>query len=736
MVLFGTTIALLTPWTENYGAGSIHYLNSVAIGKENPTGSLDVFGHTELDNVNISGVATITTLGISGNVDIDGHTTLDNVSISGVTTIFNTTDNVLGDSNTGAFQIDGGLGVDKNVTVNGNLDVQGYSNFVGVVTFRGGTINLGDANTDDINIGGEFVSDLIPDATNLYSLGTLTKQWKDLYIDGTADVDALTVSGVSTFTGNIDANGDLDVDGHTELDNVNIAGVSTFLSSLDINADVDIDGHTELDNVSISGVTTFFSPLDINADVDIDGHTELDNVNIAGVTTFQSNAFFGDADYIQMGDSQDLKIGHVGSYSVILDQGAGNLSIGGDGFVDIMNTALDEYKARFTTNGSVELYFDNVNKFETTGYGATVFGTLQSQQLNVSGVSTFTGDADFNGHIDVDGHTELDNVNISGIVTTFDLDVDGQTQLDHLNVAGVSTYVGDADFNGHIDVDGHTELDNVNISGIVTTFDLDVDGHTNLDNVSVSGVTTTSGLLDINAGGRADTFIVEDLTDNRVVISGTGGELEDDANLTFDGSTLAVGVGLDVDGHTELDNLAVSGVSTFTGAIDANGDLDVDGHTELDNLNVSGVSTFVGVGTFSSDLFVAGDLNVIGNVVYTQASATNLIITGVSTFSGQIDANGDLDVDGHTNLDNVDIAGVTTTSGLLDINAGGQANTFKVEDLTDNRLVIAGTGGELEDDANLTFNGSILAVGADLDVDGHTNSVSYTHLTLPTNREV
>ena len=31
---------------------------------------------------------------------------------------------------------------------------------------------------------------------------------------------------------------------------------------------------------------------------------------------------------------------------------------------------------------------------------------------------------------------------------------------------------------------------------------------------------------------------------------------------------------LDVDGHTELDNLNVSGVSTFTGAIDANGDLE------------------------------------------------------------------------------------------------------------------------------------------------------------------
>ena len=30
---------------------------------------------------------------------------------------------------------------------------------------------------------------------------------------------------------------------------------------------------------------------------------------------------------------------------------------------------------------------------------------------------------------------------------------------------------------------------------------------------------------------------------------------------------------LDVDGHTNLDNVSVAGVTTFTGAIDANGDI-------------------------------------------------------------------------------------------------------------------------------------------------------------------
>jgi len=66
----------------------------------------------------------------------------------------------------------------------------------------------------------------------------------------------LSVSGVSTFTGAIDANGDLDVDGHTELDDVNVSGVSTFTGAIDANGDLDVDGHTELDDVNVSGAIT------------------------------------------------------------------------------------------------------------------------------------------------------------------------------------------------------------------------------------------------------------------------------------------------------------------------------------------------------------------------------------------------------------------------------------------------------------------------------------------------
>ena len=91
-----------------------------------------------------------------------------------------------------------------------------------------------------------------------------------------------------------------------------------------------------------------------------------------------------------------------------------------------------------------------------------------------------------------------------------------------------------------------TELDTTNIS----------------ETLNVVGITTVQSLLDVNGGLQANTAIIEDLTDNRVVISGPGGELEDDANLTFDGSELSVGV-----------NLNVTGVSTFSNDVSVNAKL-------------------------------------------------------------------------------------------------------------------------------------------------------------------
>ena len=126
-----------------------------------------------------------------------------------------------------------------------------------------------------------------------------------------------------------------------------------------------------------------------------------------------------------------------------------------------------------------------------------------------------------------------------------------------------------------------------------------------------------------------------------------------------------------------LNALNIAGVSTFASPLDINGDIDVDGHTNLDNLSVAGVSTFTGA-VNTTNVVVGDFLNVGSNIKLGNAgvvTATSYrgdgsqltgIVAGLSTISGVVNVANDLDVDGHTNLDNVSIAGVTTFSARID----------------------------------------------------------------------
>jgi len=92
-------------------------------------------------------------------------------------------------------------------------------------------------------------------------------------------------------------------------------------------------------------------------------------------TQFLKSTLHYDNVKAQFGDSRDLEIYHDGSNSYITDSGTGNLRIGGTE-VDILNPDSNEFKARFKTDGSVELYHNNSKKFETSSTGATITGNL------------------------------------------------------------------------------------------------------------------------------------------------------------------------------------------------------------------------------------------------------------------------------------------------------------------------------------------------------------------------
>ena len=82
------------------------------------------------------------------------------------------------------------------VAIGGNLTVTGNATINGNLTF-------GDADTDSVAFGADITSSLIPDGST-QDLGSNSKQWRDLYIDGTANIDALVADTADINGGSID----------------------------------------------------------------------------------------------------------------------------------------------------------------------------------------------------------------------------------------------------------------------------------------------------------------------------------------------------------------------------------------------------------------------------------------------------------------------------------------------------------------------------------------------------
>jgi hypothetical protein len=155
-------------------------------------------------NVSIVGISTFASdLDINAAVDIlNGLTVNSTFNSVGITTL----------ASAGGITTTGG-----ELYVGTNLEVAGTSNFIGNATFRGGTIGIGDSSTDDIDVGGEFVSNLVPNTDNTFDIGITTQRWRDGKFSGLVTTTNLFVSGVSTFTGDKNVTGNLKITGFASV---------------------------------------------------------------------------------------------------------------------------------------------------------------------------------------------------------------------------------------------------------------------------------------------------------------------------------------------------------------------------------------------------------------------------------------------------------------------------------------------------------------------------------------
>jgi len=104
----------------------------------------------------------------------------------------------------------GGTLVDSNnfifdgstLTVNGNADITGNLSI-------GGNLTLGNANTDNISVVADFTSDLLPDNSGLYDLGTIGKNWNRLFTPTLkSDTGVISIDEIGAFKLPVGATGD------------------------------------------------------------------------------------------------------------------------------------------------------------------------------------------------------------------------------------------------------------------------------------------------------------------------------------------------------------------------------------------------------------------------------------------------------------------------------------------------------------------------------------------------
>ena len=234
-------------------------------------------------------------------------------------------------------------------------------------------------------------------------------------------------------------------------------------------------------------------------------------------------------------------------------------------------------------------------------------------------------------------------------------------------------------------------------------------------------------------GDKGANAAISNNSDNRVITgTDTAGELNAESKLTFDsdnviatlnvtGNTNITGIStinnnlnvnkdLDVDGHTNLDNVSVAGVTTFAALVDANNGANIDniqigitGNNEIDTSSGNLLlDSSTGETIIDDNLQVLGNLDVTG--VLTYEDVTNVDSIGIITARDGIDCNGDIDVDGHTNLDNVSISGVTTFTGDATFSNGLKD---KDGDLGTSGQVLTSTGTQLNWVPASTVGGSV-----------------------------
>jgi hypothetical protein len=608
--------------------------------------------------------------------------------------------------------------VTGNLTVGGNASIGGNLVVTGTTTFNGGTLTLGDANTDNIVFGGEVDSNIIPDDDDSFDLGSSSKQWRNLYVDGTAYIDTLDLNGTAIASTAAELN---IVDGGTAASSVTIADADRLIlnddgtmkqiavTSLAAYLDDEITAMPNLTSVGTLGTLTVDNIIINGTTI---GHTsDTDAMSIASngnVTVSQNLTVTGDLTI----SGDDLVMGtNTAGHILVADGTNFNPTAVGD-LSEISTVANDDVFLAVDTSGG------GLKKITRS---AVVAGLATSSAIsNVSEDST----PQLGGNLDLNGND---------IVTTSNADLElAPNGTGHVTIRG-NTNQGTIQFNCENNSHGqqvkaapHSEsASNVltlpstggdaRLVSATSTATLTNKTLTNPVITNMTGSTITldsAGDINIDADG-GDIFFKDggttfgsatNTSGNLILKSGTT------TALTFDGANVAVAGNLSVAGTTTTVNtvtMEAANAVVFEGATaDANETTltitDPSADRTIKLPNQSGTIPVLAADSDTAITSTPAELNILDGVTSTAAEIN--ILDGVTSTTAELNIlDGVTSTAAELNIMDGDTSASSTTLVDADRVVTNDNGTMKQVSLSDVKTYLSSAGFSQEDPTALAI---------------------------------
>ena len=226
------------------------------------------------------------------------------------------------------------------------------------------------------------ITDVVSDTTPQLG-GNLDLNSKDITgtgninITGTVTSDAISLGDDEKV--NLGASNDLQLYHDSTFNNSVINNVNGHLVVRNDPSNTSKDVFIQSDNdvfIGSIGATETFAKFSDDQGVELyfDNVKKFETTSTGATVTGIFNIGDGSVsdNYIGLGAANDLKIYHNGSHSIIRETGTGSLYVQSDNNVILGSDSGTETYVKGIYNGSVELYHNNVKKFDTGSHGVDI----------------------------------------------------------------------------------------------------------------------------------------------------------------------------------------------------------------------------------------------------------------------------------------------------------------------------------------------------------------------------